>query len=217
MYVGITRAKKNLYLSCAKRRKMWGEYKYYNPSRFINEIPSDLINYSETELSSYSSTQPSYTFKKAVETIKSHRSEENSDGSIKSVSSFGKNFVAPSKKVSHNTSFVIKHKNHEINKEERIKNNEAQIKGLMEDNPIKRMLLEKKKKEAELNAQKTQVITETISPNDFKPGDRVFHSKFGIGKVIEMKDVSSSTMIIVDFGKSGEKALDAGFSQLKKF
>lgn len=219
MYVGITRAKKNLYLSSAKRRKMWGEYKYYNPSRFINEIPSELIEYNESESSSYSSTQPSYTFKKAVENIKSRHSEENSDGSIKSVSSFGKNFIAPQKRVQHNTSFVIKSKNHDINKEERVKKNETEIKSILEDNPIKRMLMEKKQKEAEQTAKKSSTMTDVqfSTGEDFKAGDRVFHSKFGIGKVMEIKEISSSSMIIVDFGKFGQKALDSAFSQLKKF
>ena len=219
MYVGITRAKKHLYLSCAKRRKMWGEYKYYNPSRFIEEIPSGLIEYNESEESSYNSnSQPSYTFKKAVDTIKHRHMEENSDGSIKSVSSFGKNFVAPKRRVQHNTSFVIKSKNHEINKEERIKKNETEIKNILEDNPIKRMLLEKKQKEAQQNEKHhvNEAISQPVN-SEFKQGDRVFHSKFGIGKVVDIKDVSSSLMIIVDFGKQGQKALDAAFSQLKKF
>ncbi len=217
MYVGITRAKKNLYLSNAKRRKMWGEYKYYNPSRFISEIPPELLDYNEAASVSYTTTQPSYTFKKAIENIKIRHRDENSDGSIKSVSSFGKNFVAPQKKIQHNTTFVIKSKNHETNKEERIKKNEAEIKNLLEDNPIKKLLLEKKQKEAEQTEQKTNKTADISTPTDFKAGDRVFHSKFGIGKVLEVKEISSSVMIIADFGKSGQKALDAAFSQLKKF
>ncbi len=217
MYVGITRAKKKLFLSSAKRRKMWGEYKYYNPSRFINEIPSELIDYNESDLPSYTSAQTSYTFKKAVENIKSRHREENADGSIKSVSSFGKNFIAPQKRVQHNTTFVIKSKNHDLNKEDRIKKNESEIKSLLEDNPIKKMLLEKKQKEAESAPTKTATLTASSSFSDLKTGDRVFHSKFGIGKIIEIKDISSSSMIIVDFGKFGQKALDASYSQLKKF
>jgi DNA helicase-2/ATP-dependent DNA helicase PcrA len=43
MYVGITRAEEKLYLISAKRRQTWGEYRYYNPSRFIEEIPHNLI------------------------------------------------------------------------------------------------------------------------------------------------------------------------------
>jgi len=219
MYVGITRAKKNLYLSYAKRRKMWGEYKYYNPSRFISEIPSSLIDYSESEQVS-SSSQPSYTFKKAVDSIKSKYNSENPDGSIKSVTSFGKNFVAPKKKIQHNTSFVVKSKNNQINKEERIKKEEEQIKDFLENNPIKKMLLEKKQREARESAASSNSSTYTsdaTSDISYAPGDRVFHSKFGVGKVINITQIGSSSMIIVDFGNQGQKALDAAFAQLKKF
>ena len=42
-YVGITRARKHLYLSFAEKRYMHGRENYYPPSRFINEIPPELM------------------------------------------------------------------------------------------------------------------------------------------------------------------------------
>ena len=42
-YVGMTRAKKRLYLSCAKRRYFFGENREDSPSQFISEIPSEVI------------------------------------------------------------------------------------------------------------------------------------------------------------------------------
>ena len=42
-YVGITRAKEKLYLSYAKKRMLYGKENLTVPSRFLNEIPSDLI------------------------------------------------------------------------------------------------------------------------------------------------------------------------------
>jgi DNA helicase-2/ATP-dependent DNA helicase PcrA len=51
-YVGITRARKRLVLTSAARRRVFGEYQSTDPSRFIEEIPPDLI---EQEYSSYSS------------------------------------------------------------------------------------------------------------------------------------------------------------------
>lgn len=42
-YVGITRAKKCLYLSAAKYRMLRGETQYNKPSRFIHEIPRYLM------------------------------------------------------------------------------------------------------------------------------------------------------------------------------
>ena len=217
MYVGITRAKKNLFLSCAKRRKMWGDYKYYNPSRFISEIPSTLIETEESENIS-SSEKETYTFKKAVDSIKSRTISENADGSIKSVTSFGKNFIAPKKRVQHNTSFVIKSKKHDEIKAEREKSEEEEIKKLFENNPIKKMLLEQKQKESE-TYKNTTLSNKPSEPTqiNYNPGDRVFHSKFGVGKVIEIRSIGDSTMVIAEFGKFGQKALDAAFAQLKKF
>jgi DNA helicase II / ATP-dependent DNA helicase PcrA len=42
-YVGITRARKQLVLTSAARRRVFGEYQNTEPSRFIDEIPQDLI------------------------------------------------------------------------------------------------------------------------------------------------------------------------------
>ncbi|MHB1697967.1 MAG: ATP-dependent helicase [bacterium] len=42
-YVGITRAKEKLYLTWSKRRRSGKDYKYNMPSRFLREIPEELI------------------------------------------------------------------------------------------------------------------------------------------------------------------------------
>jgi superfamily I DNA/RNA helicase len=44
MYVGITRARERLTLSCCKKRKRGGDYIDVLPSRFLNEIPAELLN-----------------------------------------------------------------------------------------------------------------------------------------------------------------------------
>ena len=43
-YVGITRAKQNLYLSYANSRYRWGKLIYCEESRFLNEIDKDFVN-----------------------------------------------------------------------------------------------------------------------------------------------------------------------------
>ena len=98
MYVGVTRAEEKLYISSAKRRQMWGEYKYYNPSRFIEEIPPQLLD-STSSSGEYSSER---TFRSAVNKIRSgEKSQYKSDwGELESkksftAGSFGKNFTAP--------------------------------------------------------------------------------------------------------------------------
>ncbi len=50
-YVGITRAKENLYLTCAKQRTVFGSTSCNMTSRFLNEIPPELLdNENETLL-----------------------------------------------------------------------------------------------------------------------------------------------------------------------
>ncbi|GAC1417801.1 MAG: DNA helicase PcrA [Actinomycetota bacterium] len=43
IYVGITRAKQRLYLTHAMSRSLWGGSNYNPPSRFLNEIPAELM------------------------------------------------------------------------------------------------------------------------------------------------------------------------------
>ena len=42
-YVGITRAKENLFLTCSKQRTIFGSTSYNQTSRFLKEIPEDLL------------------------------------------------------------------------------------------------------------------------------------------------------------------------------
>ncbi|MBI5153034.1 MAG: UvrD-helicase domain-containing protein [Parcubacteria group bacterium] len=50
-YVALTRAKKALYLSFARQRKVFGALKMNPPSRFIAEIPNHLIEYTNATTS----------------------------------------------------------------------------------------------------------------------------------------------------------------------
>jgi DNA helicase-2/ATP-dependent DNA helicase PcrA len=43
-YVGITRARQQVVLTCAERRRLFGSDAYCLPSRFIEEIPRDLLD-----------------------------------------------------------------------------------------------------------------------------------------------------------------------------
>lgn len=49
-YVGITRAEKELTLTMAKQRTMYGSTTYTIPSRFISELPDDVLNEQAVEM-----------------------------------------------------------------------------------------------------------------------------------------------------------------------
>ena len=244
MYVGVTRAEEKLYLTSAKRRQMWGEYKYYNPSRFIEEIPRQLLEMTSFE----GSTSGSSTFQNAVSKARTGKSDYNysaaqadSYGYVNPSSGFGKGFVAPTKGLASggktNTSsgtqqqkqtygnysqpqrtpsrtILVKNK---VNKER----DEEKVKEFFKDNAIKRMLEERNKQAAEQKQKEQEKIEkEQSSPvveYVFNEGERVFHEKLGIGHIKEVIQVGESMMYTIDFGKQGVKAMDAAYAKLKKF
>jgi len=65
-YVGMTRARSRLVLTGAARRRIFGEYQSSEPSRFIDEVPADLIERKAASFSSSSGYQgnfPHYEFR----------------------------------------------------------------------------------------------------------------------------------------------------------
>ena len=44
-YVGVTRARKRLYMTCARRRMLHGAGGWNLPSRFLKEVPDDLVDH----------------------------------------------------------------------------------------------------------------------------------------------------------------------------
>ncbi len=55
-YVAITRARKRLYITCAKRRMLFGRTSANKPSRFLEEIPDDDIDRPEPAYNDFGST-----------------------------------------------------------------------------------------------------------------------------------------------------------------
>ncbi len=222
MYVGVTRAEEKLYLISAKRRQMWGEYKYYNPSRFIEEIPRKLLEMSTFESRSESAS----TFRDAVSKVKTGDSGKNystaqadSYGYVKPTTGFGKGFIAPQKRnreVSNRTAsrtILVKSQANKQRDEERIKD-------LFKDNAIKRMVEERKRKNQEelLHEQELQKQRESSTIDYvFNVGERVFHEKLGVGHITDVITIGESIMYTIDFGKMGKKAMAAEYAKLKKF
>jgi DNA helicase-2/ATP-dependent DNA helicase PcrA len=50
-YVGLTRARERLYLTRAEVRSSWGAPQYFGASRFVAEIPADLVEWRRSETS----------------------------------------------------------------------------------------------------------------------------------------------------------------------
>lgn len=52
-YVSITRAKRELYLTCCRRRSIWGQSNWQMPSRFLDELPEEQLEITGTSPSGY--------------------------------------------------------------------------------------------------------------------------------------------------------------------
>ena len=239
MYVGVTRAEEKLYLTSAKRRQMWGEYKYYNPSRFIDEIPPQLLN----KIGFEGSTSGTSTFQNAVSRARTGKSDysysaaqSDSFGYVKPSSGFGKGFVAPTRGLATGKSHNDRQRQNSsysqqphrtpsrtilVKSQANKQRDDEKIKEFFKDNAIKRMFEEKKQKERMQQAEdaERQRRMETTTPIEyvFNVGERVFHDKLGIGHIQEVTQIGDSMMYTIDFGRQGVKAMDAAYAKLKKF
>ena len=97
-YVGITRAKENLFLTCSKQRTIFGSTSYNPVSRFLKEIPEDLLEgyeeaFGETTNKEKMFKDSSYSWSygsKNNGNIKTYKINENSEPAI-AASSYNSN------------------------------------------------------------------------------------------------------------------------------
>ena len=85
-YVGITRAKEQLFLTCSKKRTIFGSTSCNMPSRFLDEIPQELLDGYDEAFGSKKSNQDvfedskfawSYGAAKSSNIIKSYKIDKN--------------------------------------------------------------------------------------------------------------------------------------------
>lgn len=67
MYVGVTRARERLYLTYAWSRTLFGSTSYSPPSRFLGEIPSELVRALEEGNTAIGDGAPVSAIRAAVE------------------------------------------------------------------------------------------------------------------------------------------------------
>lgn len=187
-YVGITRAKKELVLTAARQRMINGETRWSKPSRFINEIPPNLLDTDKL--------QPA--FGKSKQDDPGDFGLPWDQGSKSGVSRFGMGYNAyASKTTSPSGNSGAGYKN--------AKNSGTGGFGSSMQS------LEPKKKPG---FGKTFTVQKAASLA-YKEGDRVKHAKFGEGTVKEIVDGARDYEVTVEFDKGGQKKMLAGFAKLE--
>lgn len=191
-YVGITRAKKELVITAARKRMTHGETRYCKPSRFVEEIPAELLKEERLE-PVLGSARGADSFGGASGRFGA--GEEglpwNQPGSG-TVSTFGKGYNAYASKT---TGFGTAN---------------AGFKG------GKGGLGSGQSFGTNPGFGKSFTVQKAASL-DYKEGDRVHHDRFGDGTVKEIVDGARDYEVTVEFDTGGQRKMMACFAKLKKY
>lgn len=191
-YVGITRAMKELSLSCARSRMVRGETQFNKPSRFIREIPRHLL---KENISSKS--RNAYAGKFSSSTFRPTQSSSYQQGSMREATSnmtggaFGHSRMERSRQANPNDLFA---------------NNPLISKGFSSTNASSMDVFDKP-------APGTHKPSTGIN---YAVGDTVKHIKFGTGVVTVLNPKGADYEVTVEFENSGVKKMLASFARLKK-
>lgn len=114
-YVGITRAKEKLYLLHARQRMLYGTTNRNNPSRFLRELPTDVIEDRTVQNTGFSFGSANYGGSAFGSPKKPHKySTATPIGSAKQSSSashqFGQVSSKPVNHASYNVGDTVRHK-----------------------------------------------------------------------------------------------------------
>jgi DNA helicase-2/ATP-dependent DNA helicase PcrA len=188
MYVGVTRAEDKLYLTHARRRKVFGQSEFALPSRFLEEAPRELLigyygqSSSSDRVSSFDKDDNFGT------DDTSHWSADFSGTQIKKQKE-AKQGVRGSADFYDDSSY-----NRERNFGSGVKKTPQRLE----------------------NAER--YVSKQVNPSfkiEFKEGDIVKHASFGEGKVLQVLGSGEKILYNIDFGDK-KKLLDPKYAKLIK-
>lgn len=198
-YVGITRAKQELVMTSARQRMINGETKYCKPSRFMDEVPSELLDEDRLEpvLGSYGG-RSSFGFStgsaagapaaREMAAGESRLPWNQPSGVAARTSTFGKGYNAYA-----SGSAVLPSGGAGSSQASGASFHKAGNPGFGKAFTVQK-----------------------ASSLDYSEGDRVSHVKFGEGTVKTIKDGGKDYEVTVVFDRAGQKKMFASFAKLKK-
>ena len=162
-YVGITRAKQNLFISCARQRTIFGSTSCNQVSRFVKEIPKELMdgfdeNFEDKPQKTYEDYQ--YEWKYGNSHVTSYKSDE-----VKS--------AKPAMQYNFRTA------------------------------------------ESFLNNLNKKPASASVDVSIYRAGQRVYHKKFGEGRINYVEAEGDDAKVDITFDKIGHKRLMAKYAGLE--
>lgn len=209
MYVGITRAKDALHLTYAKQRRVWGEIKMFPPSRFIEEIPKNLLR---EEFEEGFTSAPTSGIRKVLESRadKAFIPKEQQAKPTNSLASSLQRIksAAPTSATTPRAATTNAHRAPAA----------AVQKPALAPAPQKQSvadIIAKCKEQAKAPAS----ASPTPKIGHLAVSTRIFHPQFGIGHIREVIKNSREMPVeyVVEFAKHGTKRIDFALNNLKVF
>lgn len=190
-YVGITRAKEDLTLSCAKQRMIRGETQYNPVSRFVREIPGELLD-------------------NRLPVSKKREFEEYEETSYERVA-FKQKPYAGLGRVHHEQKETATSERNTYNS---IVKPKAVVKKPTTNAAVKPFIAKQDKFSDMAGISKgAPSMSGTLS---YGEGDRVRHIKFGEGTVKAIVEEPRDYQVTVEFDDYGPKKMLAAFAKLQK-
>ena len=235
-YVGITRAKKELTLTCARARMIRGQIQYNAVSRFVNEIPKDLLDQAPPK-----KTMPDFLYDDG-ESIDDDDDIDIFSGTMfkKSSTSYGYDGRGYNTRPSYSGSGTTYQERGSSIYGQGKKNNEPiyQEKGssiygvggklrAVSAAPKKRAVPQDKPfiagaSKSHAAAAKGNGLAglskgiQAPATLDYSEGDRVEHVKYGVGTVKVIEPGPKDFKVTIEFDECGQKIMYAAFAKLKK-
>jgi DNA helicase-2/ATP-dependent DNA helicase PcrA len=188
-YVGFTRAMRRLYLIRAFRRSYFGESQVTEPSRFLEDIPLNLISNQGA-----AGSRSSGSSRTNVPRRSSWGDEYNYDQDTRTSRETGRVFGSGKPQVSS------------------LKPRSA-ARPLSNTTPTSPKIAPSQKN----NPSRTPPVPSKPKSQQYKPGERVRHDKFGEGIILKSEMEQNTEFVEVQFqGKHGKKRLSLDFAKLEK-
>ena len=192
-YVAITRAQKDLYITHAMQRRIFGEEDITEPSRFLNELPLELVQ--------NLSQGPSWLgFAERPET----RHNREAAAAIR----------GESPAVKKTSNYAGKTYNSVDGVREFFKSRSASARGPSEGGGGQRRGSSEGRRSSRGESRDRQASNE--SQSQFKVGARVRHAKYGSGVVLRSEGAGDDAKLTVSFPGYGQKKFVAKFAALEK-
>ena len=199
-YVGVTRAKRRLYLTRAAVRSQWGQVNEMLPSQFLDDIPDNLIDWKRRQAGN---ERMRAGWDLGDDEDEFGGFEDESDGRAfghRSFGSFGSGFGSSRNgygrsRTSLQRPFGSSSRNGRVTTRRSTTGSSST---------------------SHAGRASAQPKSNGLSIQDFSLGDRVAHDQYGLGKVVDIQDKGHNSVLTVDFGSEGTKRLMLRLAPIEK-